>query len=296
MEAIRRFFAGEEQPPPDQASTAPLDPRRVTGERPDGARRHISSGVAQVKGKGRVSNNDALLILTGSSEGNDDLPDFGLYCVSDGAGVDPEGLKASTIVVRSIGRNIAQGAILDFLEPEPLAHTRSLQEMMRLAIQQANREVRARSEGSAATLTTALIFDEQMIVGHVGDSRAYIVDGEGIRQITRDHSLVQELVETGTIEPDEALVHPQRDVLWNAMGKAIDVKVDIHVEAIPRNGYLLLCTDGLWSALSDDQIQAVADGGPSPQAYCEALAETAEQSGAGDDVSAVAVYFPADEK
>ena len=293
MEAIRRFFAGEEQPPPDQASTAPLDPRRVTGERPDGGRRHISSGVAQAKGKDRANNNDALLILTGSSEGNDDLPDFGLYCISDGAGVDPGGLKAGTIAVRSIGRNIAQGAILDFLEPEPLAHTRSLQEMMRLAIQQANREVRARAEDSTATLTTALVFDEQMIVGHVGDSRAYIVDSDAIRQITRDHSLVQELVETGTIKPEEALVHPQRDVLWNAMGKAIDVKVDIHVEAIPRNGYLLLCSDGVWSELSDEEIQAFANGNPSPQAYCEALVEKAEHSSAGDDVSVVAVYFPA---
>jgi serine/threonine protein phosphatase PrpC len=293
METIRRFFAGESQPPPDQASTAPLDPRRVTGERPDGARRHISSGVAQAKGNSRASNNDALLLLTGSSDGNDELPDFGLYCISDGIGDEPDSLKASSIAVRSVGRNMAQGAILDFLEPDPLAHLRSLQEMMRLAIQQANREVRARVEGSAATLTSALVFDEQMILGHVGDSRAYIVDADGIRQITRDHSLVQELVETGTISPEDALVHPQRDVLWNAMGKAIDVKVDIHVEAIPRDGFLLLCSDGLWSTISEDEIQQSAEGDPSPQAYCETLVQKAEQANATDDVSAVAVYFPA---
>jgi protein phosphatase len=188
---------------------------------------------------------------------------------------------------------MAQGAILDFLEPESMAHTRSLQEMMRLAIQQANREVRARAEGSAATLTSALVFDEQMILGHVGDTRAYIVDRSGIRQITRDHSLVQELVETGTIKPEEALEHPQRDVLWNAMGKAIDVKVDIHVEAIPRDGYLLLCSDGLWSVLGEELIRETANGDPSPQAYCESLVKMAEESGAEDDVSVVAVYFPA---
>ncbi|MGD2162975.1 MAG: protein phosphatase 2C domain-containing protein [Anaerolineales bacterium] len=293
MESIRRFFAGEDQPPPDQASTAPLDPRRVSGEKPEGARRHITSGVAQLKGNGRATNNDALLLLSGSSDGNDDLPDFGLFCISDGVGQDPGGLKASSVVVRSIGRNMAQGAILDFLEPESMAHTRSLQEMMRLAIQQANREVRARAEGSAATLTSALVFDEQMILGHVGDTRAYIVDRSGIRQITRDHSLVQELVETGTIKPEEALEHPQRDVLWNAMGKAIDVKVDIHVEAIPRDGYLLLCSDGLWSVLGEELIRETANGDPSPQAYCESLVKMAEESGAEDDVSVVAVYFPA---
>jgi serine/threonine protein phosphatase PrpC len=292
IDAIRRFFAGEDQPPPDQASTAPLDPQRVTGEKPDGARRHISSGVAQAKGNSRVSNHDALLLLTGSSDGNDDLPDFGLFCIADGVGEEPGGLKASSVAVRSIGKNMAQSAILDFLEPEPLAHTRSLQEMMRLAIQQANREVRARAEGSAATLTSALVFDEQMILGHVGDTRAYIVEGGEIRQITRDHSLVQELVETGTIKPEEALVHPQRDVLWNAMGKAIDVKVDIHVEAIPRDGYLLLCSDGLWSVISDEVIMQSAEGDPSPQAYCEALIKTAEESGAKEDMSVVAVYFP----
>ncbi|MGD8634463.1 MAG: protein phosphatase 2C domain-containing protein [Anaerolineales bacterium] len=293
MEVIRRFFAGEDQPPPDQASTAPLDPRRVTGERPDGARRHITSGAAQVKANGHVMNNDALLLLTGSSDGNDDLPDFGLFCIADGVGDDSDGLKASSVAVRSIGRNMAQGPILDFLEPEPLAHTRSLQEMMRLAIQQANREVRARAEGSTAAITSALVFDEQMILGHVGDTRAYIIDEEGIRQITRDHSLVQELVETGTITPEEALVHPQRDVLWNAMGKAIDVKVDIHVEAIPRDGFLLLCSDGLWGALNEEEILQSAHGSPGPHAYCEVLVEQAKRSGAEDDVSVVAVYFPA---
>lgn len=293
MEAFRRLFAGKEQTPPDQASTAPLDPRRVSGEKPDGARRHISSGVAQAKGNARTTNNDALLLLAGSSEGNDDLPDFGLFCIADGVGSEPGGLQASSIAVRSIGRNMAQGAILDFLEPEPLAHTRSLQEMMRLAIQQANREVRSHAEGNAATLTSALVFDEQMIIGHVGDTRAYIIEKDRIRQLTRDHSLVQELVETGTISPDEALVHPQRDVLWNAMGKAIDVKVDIHVEAIPRDGYLLLCSDGLWSVLGEEELGRSAEADPSPQAYCELLVQKAEQAGAGDDVSVVAVYFPA---
>jgi protein phosphatase len=132
-----------------------------------------------------------------------------------------------------------------------------------------------------------------MILGHVGDTRAYLIDTDGIRQITRDHSLVQELVETGTISPDEALVHPQRDVLWNAMGKAIDVKVDIHVEAIPRNGFLLLCSDGLWSVLGEEELRNSAHGDPGPQAYCEMLVQKAEQAGAEDDVSVVAVYFPA---
>lgn len=292
MEVIRRFFAGPDQPPPDQAATAPLDPRRVSGEKPAGARRHISSGAAQAKGKGRTTNNDALFLLSGTSDGNDDLPDFGLFCLADGDGEDAAGLKASTLAVRSLGRNIAQGAILDFLEPEPVTHTRSLQEMMRLAIQQANREVRAQAEGRATTLTSALVFDQQMILGHVGDSRAYILSGDEIRQITRDHSLVQELVETGTIDAKEALAHPQRDVLWNAMGKAIDVKVDIHVEAIPRDGFLLLCSDGLWSTLDEEEMRAAAAQHSSPQAYCEALVQKAEQAGAGADVSVVAVYFP----
>lgn len=293
MEVIRRIFSGPEETPPDQASTAPLDPRRVSGEKPDGARRHISSGVAQAAAKNSVNNDDALLLLSGSSDGNDDLPDFGLFSIADGNGDQGVGSKASSVAVRSIGRNMAQGAILDFLEPEPMAHTHSLQEMMRLAVQQANREVRSRAEGGATTLTCVLVFDEQMILGHVGDSRAYLVSDKGIRQITRDHSLVQELMETGTITPEEALVHAQRDVLWNAMGKAIDVKVDIHVEAIPRDGYLLLCSDGLWSALDDDEIRSLAGNHYSPQAFCEALVQQAEESGVEDDISAIAVYFPA---
>lgn len=292
MSIFRRLFAGKDQLPPDQASTAPLDPRRVSDEKPEGANRHLSSGVAQIKGAGRSKTDDSLLLLTGSSDGNDDLPDFGLFCIADGGGENSAASQASSVVVRSIGKNMAEGAILDFLEPDPSTETRSLQEMMRLAIQQANREVRGRAEGGTATLTCALVFDEQVILGHVGDSRAYLISSDKIRQITRDHSLVQELVETGTITPEEALVHPQRDVLWNAMGKAIDVKVDIHVEAIPRDGYLLLCSDGLWSVVKDEEISSLANRLSGPQAYCEELVQQAEDTGVEDDISAIAVYFP----
>ena len=292
MEFIRRLFGKKTAPPPDQASTAPLDPSQVPYPYFEELRRHITTGTAQSVGVKRKKNDDSLLVIVGSADGDDEPPDFGLLCVADGLGGQEHGAAASSISVRTLASSLTRGAILDLLALEPEGQPGSMDDLVRLAIQQANREVRSRAEGGASTLTIALVVGDQVKIGHVGDTRAYFITEDSIQQLTRDHSLVQELVDTGTITEEEALTHPQRNVLWNAMGKAIDVKVDIATHTTPADGYLILCSDGLWSVVPDEEIQETTIQAGNPQQACEDLVAAANAAGGPDNVTCVMVYFP----
>jgi protein phosphatase len=179
------------------------------------------------------------------------------------------------------------------LASDPQQAISSFEELVALAIQQANRDVRTKAEGGATTMTAALLASDQIILGHVGDSRAYLVDSDGMEQLTCDHSLVRQLVETGTITEEEAESHPQRNVLWNAMGKSIDVKVDTHIVKKPEDSYLLLCTDGLWGVVSEKEMHALIYDSGDPQIACDALVAAANAAGGPDNVTVVAIYFPA---
>jgi serine/threonine protein phosphatase PrpC len=292
MDFFRRLVRRAERLPPDQASTAPLDPRKIPGGLVDELRKHLTTGAAQSIGKERKKNDDALLVFTGSSESVDRLEDFGLFCVADGLGGYEHGATASAVAVRSLARSLTQGAILDLLASEQHDELNAFEDLVAHAIQQANRDVRAKAEGGATTITAALLAGDQIFLGHVGDSRAYLVKSDGMQQLSRDHSLVRQLVDTGTITEEEAESHPQRNVLWNAMGKSIDIKVDTQTIAKPEGAYLLLCTDGLWGVVSEEEIHALIYDAQDPQLACDALIAAANTAGGPDNVTVVLVYFP----
>jgi serine/threonine protein phosphatase PrpC len=296
MDAIRRMLRRKPDTPPDQASTAPLDPTKLPEPLVDHVRQHLRYGSAQSIGREREKNDDSLLLITGSAESNDSLPDFGLFCVADGLGGYEHGSEASAVAVRVIAQGLTQGVLLDLLQGETSRAGTSIEDMVTLAVQQANREVRAKAEGGSTTLTCALVIGEKCTLAHVGDSRAYLIAGPEIRQLTRDHSLVQELIDTGTITEEQAADHPQRNVLWNAMGKALDVKVDTASHAFPEGASLLICSDGLWGVVSDEDIQSIIADSLSPQLACEALVKAANEAGGPDNVTVILVQQPVQEK
>ncbi|TFH35481.1 MAG: hypothetical protein E4G99_07210, partial [Anaerolineales bacterium] len=119
MDFFRRLVRRSERLPPDQASTAPLDPRKIPAGLIEELRKHLAAGAAQSIGKERKKNDDALLVFTGSSESVDRLPDFGLFCVADGLGGYENGATASAVGVRSIARSLTQGAFLELLAKDP---------------------------------------------------------------------------------------------------------------------------------------------------------------------------------
>ncbi|HEY43610.1 MAG TPA: serine/threonine-protein phosphatase [Anaerolineae bacterium] len=240
----------------------------------------------------RSQDDDLSLIITGGVNGDKGLPDFGLFCVADGLGGYEHGSLASSIAIRTVARILMRGVFLRLLEIESIDESPPLDEMISDAFKAANQAVFELAQGGATTLTSALMLDDKIVIGHVGDTRAYLINAEKIEALTIDHSLVQRLVESGTLSEEEALDSPHRSVLWNAMGKTEDPRVDISYHAIIPNTYLMLCSDGLWDVVEDEEMFQMVSKARDPQKVCDALVRTANDAGGPDNVSVILVRFP----
>ena len=172
-----------------------------------------------------------------------------LFAVADGMGGAQAGEVASKLAA----------AALEDTDPGRLTGP----ERVASLIQEANRRVHERSSvdpstsGMGTTMTVALVEQDGVVIGHVGDSRAYLVRDGGIRQLTEDHSLVNELLKSGKLSPEEADTHPQRSVITRAVGTDPDVDVDSFVVDAADGDVFLICSDGLTDMIGDDTILRV---------------------------------------
>jgi protein phosphatase len=292
MNFLRRLFRKGKVPEPDRAKTAPLDPETL-GKEVLGERRHaIAVASAQSKGIERSHNEDAILVLTGTSGGQEALPDFGLFLVADGMGGHRSGEMASSISARAVAKRIAQATLMGMLDLEHHEASIPLQDVIREALEDANLAVVERVPGGGTTLTVALLLGEQVTFGHVGDSRAYVLANGQMKVLTRDHSLVERLRELGQLTREEAANHPQRNVLYRAIGQGANLEVDVFTHPAPSGGFLLVCSDGLWGVVSDEEIERIVRGASNVQAACDQLVQAANAAGGPDNISAILVYFP----
>jgi protein phosphatase len=146
------------------------------------------------------------------------------------------------------------------------------------------------ARGLGSTVTAALVIDGQVFIANVGDSRTYLLrDGE-LRRITRDHSLVERLVEAGQIEPDEVYDHPNRNLIYRSLGAGrADVEVDLFSDTLRPGDALLLCSDGLWEMVRDPDMTRILVGAREPAAACDLLIDEANEHGGEDNITAVLV-------
>jgi serine/threonine protein phosphatase PrpC len=140
------------------------------------------------------------------------------------------------------------------------------------------------------TLTGFMIAGDRAYIFNVGDSRTYILRDETIYQLTKDHSLVGQLVEGGLIEPDDVYSHPQRSQIYRSIGDKLNVQIDLFKQQIHPGDVLLSCSDGLWEMVRDPQITEILNAAPDPQTACTQLIEAANTNGGEDNVSAVVVF------
>jgi protein phosphatase len=204
-----------------------------------------------------------------------------LFAVADGIGGAQAGELASSLAAAAVRDDSADG-------------DRDGRERVDGLIQEANRRVYQRQSQDAAvsgmgtTMTVALVEDSKVWIGHVGDSRAYLVRGGKLEQLTEDHSLVAELVRSGRLSPEEAESHPQRSVVTRALGTDPDVDVDtFSVEARPGDLFLL-CSDGLTTMVDDDAILADIDKHrDNLRAAAKALVRAANRGGGEDNITIV---------
>ncbi len=182
-------------------------------------------------------------------------PDHTLLVVADGMGGHQAGEVASRLAVDSLRRYLAKALAPDAAQAD-------LARRLAGAIRAANRKVyrhgRGRMDlaGMGTTLTAALVAGDSLFLAHVGDSRAYMIRGGRIRQLTDDHSLVGELLRTGSLSEAEAMAHPQRHMLTRALGVERQTAVDVVRERLEPGDRLVLATDGLTALVSADEILA----------------------------------------
>ncbi len=166
----------------------------------------------------------------------------------------------------------------------------SVQERLYQAVEEANTAVYAHSRqhpdcrGMGTTLVAAVVQKQVAYVANVGDSRCYYIHGDDLRRITRDHSLVEELLRSGAITPEEARSHPRKNMITRALGTQKDCRVDLFRVELEEGGILLLCSDGLTNQVEDGELLEAART-VEPEALCRTLVELTLERGAPDNVT-----------
>lgn len=251
----------------------------------------LNYGCGQSVGKQREHNEDFLFAFSATLGGDRNNYPFGLFLVADGMGGHQYGEVASSAAARAMA-----GYIIKKFHPYVANSSNSmdepLQDLMRAAFQEAQRAVTQAAPGSGTTLTAALVLGQQVTIGHVGDSRAYSILPDGrIDPITRDHSLVKRLEELGQISADELVAHPQRNVLYRAIGQGETLEADIFTTPFPQPGYLLICSDGLWSVVPDDNLFKSVKNSPTLQGACQEMVNAANNAGGPDNISVILIQL-----
>jgi len=195
------------------------------------------------------------------------------------------------MAARIVARDVMGKIFPPFLNIGASEPSQPVQVILESSLQAANWEVQTNNPESGTTLTAALVLGERLYVAHVGDSRAYLIrDGDSpMELLTLDHSFVQRLQDTGQITAEEAAMHPQRNILYRAIGQGERLEVDTFSRPFPRPSWLLLCSDGLWGVVGEAAMRAAVTLAATPQQACDELIEAALSSGGPDNISVIAV-------
>jgi protein phosphatase len=259
---------------------------------------NLEAAYASDVGMVRDNNEDSIAAFLGMvprSENGQELL-FGFFAVADGMGGYENGEVASNIAVR-----VTQHGVLSQF------YQRSLQglrpgttgqmpgDVILQIIEEANqaivRESLANRKNMGTTLTCITLIGSMAFIGHIGDSRLYGIEKESgeLRQLSKDHSLVARLVETGALTEQEAADSPQRSVLYRSLGQRPDTPADADFVRTTDYTYLLLCSDGLWDMLPDSTIQYFIKKYQDPATICQELIKTANEAGGVDNISVIVI-------
>lgn len=206
-----------------------------------------------------------------------------LFIVADGMGGHNAGDYASKVTVETIVQEAA----------ETMEDTSK--ETLDRAIRRANQVIRkiagenAGLEGMGTTVVAATIEGSSLEVANVGDSRLYIIGKKGIRQITRDHSLVEEMVRMGGIGREEARNHPDKNIITRAVGANDTVEADFFQEGLEEGDVILMCSDGLTNMLEDEAIYRIVDGNQEIAQKAQTLVNAANENGGRDNISVILI-------
>ena len=243
----------------------------TTNSNKNTAGQDISLGSRTDIGYVRDHNEDSLIIIPP------------LFAVADGMGGHEAGEIASEITVNTLAELAPS-----HLDAEGLT---AAVEAANYNVMKAPRQGIGR-DGMGTTLTAAMLEGERLLIAQVGDSRAYLLHKGHLQQITRDHSLMADLIEAGQITPEEARVHPNRSVITRAIGSDIHMRPDIYELNVDAGDRILLCSDGLSSMISNNAIESIMRRQSDAQHCADELVTAALENGGADNVTVVVADVP----
>ncbi len=262
----------------------------------------LVSGRASDLGRVRQVNEDTVLALEVTVLEEEGNLAAGLYVVADGMGGHQSGEVASSIAARTVGSMVNSALLGPLASGDPVAaDPRTCSGLLRQAVLEANRRIsdlaQERHSDLGTTLVAALITGNLLTIANVGDSRAYLWRNRQLRVITRDHSLVAQLVATGQLAPEEIYTHPRRNEIYRALGdpRLTAEEIDLFTDRLQPGDGLLLCSDGLWDFVRDPLIAQLLSKceDEDPQTICEALVAEANEHGGEDNISVIFVRLTA---
>lgn len=210
--------------------------------------------------------------------------DLNLIAVADGMGGHQAGEVASSMAVKAF-----EGYLLEHRE----AFDVNPQDTMLTAMQEANRIIyetardNRSQNGMGTTLTVVVLDGGNLFLAHIGDSRAYLIQNQNIRQITQDHSLVNEMVKNGSLTEEQASRHPQKNILTRALGTSPEVITDLAQIKIKKHDLIILCSDGLTNLVNREEILEFAGQENDLDRFAEILVDKAIERGGFDNVTVV---------
>ena len=231
----------------------------------------------------------ASLTDVGSRQTNEDsllaerIGSVHVLAIADGLGGHAAGEVASSLALQQVQR---------YFEENP--HIGHPQKALREAVVRANEEIRLLSgrnheyDRMGTTLVVALFVQEKIFLANVGDSRAYYMKGYSISQITKDHSLVQELIDQQVLSPEEAFAYPRKNIITQALGLRDEVQMDFY-DVDSLSGVLLLCSDGLSDVLRDREMADTVASSETLDEACHRLVSLAKEKGSLDNISVILV-------
>ena len=246
----------------------------------------LETGFSWDTGLLRELNEDSILCTSFDLMTHLGVLSAGLFAVADGMGGHSAGEIASDLAIRTIHTECFNRLMAQSPSP-PLS-------ILADAFARANSivlEAASSSElnGMGTTLTIALVIDDDMYVAHVGDSRCYIINNREMLQVTKDHSVVQQLVDSGTIKPEEAKNHPRKNEITRVIGYSKDILPDLQHVKLYAGDNILLCSDGLWGVLSAKEIAETVIDSPNLDQACSDLTAQANLAGGPDNISVIIV-------
>lgn len=264
-----------EKPKPKPGATAPLKSMQIAYRSDAGAVRSLDE--------------DSIVVIDYCASYESDRLRKIFAIVADGVGGYSKGEVASYMATKTISEHVVPLFLKKIVDGEEYEETlqKSFRKTNELIMDYALNHPECMNMGTTAS---AVIIDGKHIyVGHVGDTRVYVISEDGITQITKDHSLVQQLVDEGKITIEEARNHPQKNVITRAIGVGSNLEVDVFPRALKDKDYVLLCCDGLVNEVKDEEMMTMVTGSGTLRDTCNKLVDLANERGGRDNISVIAI-------